>query len=124
MNAIRDSGAKLVFSNKSVGDLATQFFADNGIFGTGRVLEDDLRRVSVQCGAPIISAISDITSAHLGTCGSFEERQVGGERFNFLTGFETLKTATVLLRGGAEQFIAESERSLHDSIMVVRRAVR
>ena len=35
-----------------------------------------------------------------------------------------MKTATVLLRGGAEQFIAESERSLHDSIMVVRRAVR
>ena len=74
LNAIRDSGAKLVFSNKSVGDLATQFFADNGIFGTGRVLEDDLRRMSVQCGSPIISAISDIMPANLGTCGRFEER--------------------------------------------------
>lgn len=29
---------------------------------------------------------------------------------------------TILLRGGAEQFIAETERSLHDAIMIVRRA--
>jgi len=27
------------------------------------------------------------------------------------------------LRGGAEQFIAESERSLHDAIMIVKRAI-
>lgn len=32
--------------------------------------------------------------------------------------------AEALCRGGAEQFIAEAERSLHDAIMVVRRAVR
>jgi len=32
--------------------------------------------------------------------------------------------ATIILRGGAEQFIAESERSLHDAIMVVRRAFK
>jgi T-complex protein 1 subunit eta len=34
------------------------------------------------------------------------------------------KTTTILLRGGAEQFIAETERSIHDSIMIVRRAVK
>jgi T-complex protein 1 subunit eta len=28
------------------------------------------------------------------------------------------------LRGGAEQFIEETERSLHDAIMIVRRAVK
>lgn len=27
-----------------------------------------------------------------------------------------------MLRGGSEQFIAETERSLHDAIMIVRRA--
>ena len=34
------------------------------------------------------------------------------------------KTCTLLLRGGAEQFIEEVERSLHDAIMVVKRAVK
>ena len=30
----------------------------------------------------------------------------------------------MILRGGAEQFIEETERSLHDAIMIVRRAIK
>lgn len=33
-------------------------------------------------------------------------------------------TCTLLLRGGAEQFISEVERSLHDAIMIVKRAIK
>lgn len=31
---------------------------------------------------------------------------------------------TIILRGGADQFIEETERSLHDAIMIVRRALK
>jgi len=34
------------------------------------------------------------------------------------------KSCTIILRGGAEQFLEETERSLHDAIMIVRRAVK
>ncbi len=34
------------------------------------------------------------------------------------------KTATMVLRGGSDQFIDEAERSLHDAIMIVRRAIK
>ncbi len=34
------------------------------------------------------------------------------------------KTCTIILRGGAEQFIAESERSIHDAIMIVRHVMK
>ena len=34
------------------------------------------------------------------------------------------RTCTIILRGGAEQFIEETERSLHDAIMIVRRAIK
>ena len=30
----------------------------------------------------------------------------------------------MILRGGAEQFLEETERSLHDAIMIVRRACK
>lgn len=46
------------------------------------------------------------------------------ERFNYFTNFEHVNTCTFILRGGADQFIQESERSLHDAICVVRRAIR
>lgn len=50
--------------------------------------------------------------------------QVGGERYNLFTGCSKTRSATLVLRGGAEQFIDEAERSLHDAIMIVRRALK
>jgi T-complex protein 1 subunit eta len=40
------------------------------------------------------------------------------------TGCPQAKTCTIILRGGAEQFIEETERSLHDAIMIVRRTMK
>lgn len=68
--------------------------------------------------------MNGLTSNVLGTCGKFEEVQVGSERFNFFTDCPKTKTATLVLRGGAEQFIQEAERSLNDAIMIVRRAIK
>lgn len=48
--------------------------------------------------------------------------QVGAERYNLFTGCPKAKTATMVLRGGSDAFIDEAERSLHDAIMIVRRA--
>lgn len=45
-------------------------------------------------------------------------------RYNFFKGCPNSKTVTIILRGGAEQFIEETERSLHDAIMIVRRALK
>lgn len=59
-----------------------------------------------------------------GTCGLFEEDQVGSDRYNVLSDCPEAKTATLLLRGGAPQFLDEAERSLHDAIMIVRRALK
>uniref|UniRef100_A0A1I7XKQ1 T-complex protein 1 subunit eta n=1 Tax=Heterorhabditis bacteriophora TaxID=37862 RepID=A0A1I7XKQ1_HETBA len=44
------------------------------------------------------------------------------DRYNFFEDCSQAHACTLLLRGGAEQFIAETERSLHDAIMIVRRA--
>lgn len=83
-----------------------------------------MERVCQATGAATQSTCSDIQERHLGTCGSFEESQIGGERYNFFSECPKAKTCTLVLRGGAEQFIAEVERSLHDAIMIVKRALR
>ncbi|KAI0308110.1 chaperonin Cpn60/TCP-1 family [Multifurca ochricompacta] len=109
---IEKTGAKVVLSKLPIGDLATQWFADRDIFCAGPV------------GGSIQSTTSDISREHLGTCGKSEERQIGGERYNVFEDCPKAKTCTIILRGGAEQFIEEVERSLHDAVMVVKRAVR
>lgn len=45
-------------------------------------------------------------------------------RFNIFYECSRAKTCTFILRGGADQFLEETERSLHDAIMVVRRMVK
>ena len=124
LQAIADTGAKVVLSRLPIGDLATQFFADRDIFCAGRVAMDDLKRVVQAVGGAIQSTCSDIQPQHLGSCASFEEKQIGSERFNLFEGCAQAKTCTLLLRGGAEQFISEVERSLHDAIMIVKRAIK
>ena len=118
------SGAKVILSRLAIGDLATQYFADRDIFCAGRVAETDIKRVCTATGAMVQTSVNNLGDDVLGTCSVFEERQVGNERFNIFRGCVRSKTATMVLRGGAEQFIEEAERSLHDAIMIVRRATK
>ena len=102
------SGANVVLSKLPIGDLA--------------VAAEDIERVAKATGACLLQTCNDITEKSLGTCGIFEERQIGAERFNLFQECPKSKTATIIIRGGAEQFIEEAERSMNDAIMIVRRA--
>lgn len=124
LQAICESGAKVVLSKLPIGDVATQYFADRDMFCAGRVPEVDLKRTMKACGGSIQTSVQSLTEDVLGTCKQFEEEQVGGERYNFFRGCPQAKTCTLIIRGGTEQFMEETERSLHDAIMIVRRAIK
>eukprot|EP01061_Rhynchopus_euleeides_P003872 TRINITY_DN13149_c0_g1_i1.p1 TRINITY_DN13149_c0_g1~~TRINITY_DN13149_c0_g1_i1.p1 ORF type:complete len:570 (+),score=278.01 TRINITY_DN13149_c0_g1_i1:69-1778(+) len=117
-----ESGAKIILSKLPIGDLATQYFADRNVFCAGRVPQADLKRVSKSCGGQVQTTVRNLTNEVLGQCARFEEKQVGDKRYNFFFGGEGKKSATVVLRGGAEHFIEEAERSLHDALCIVKRA--
>ncbi|KAJ7419724.1 chaperonin containing TCP1 subunit 7 [Willisornis vidua] len=124
LDKIHKSGAKVVLSKLPIGDVATQYFADRDMFCAGRVPEEDLKRTMMACGGSIQTSVNALSDDVLGRCELFEETQIGGERYNFFTGCPKAKTCTIILRGGAEQFMEETERSLHDAIMIVRRAIK
>lgn len=124
LDRIEKSGASVVLSKLPIGDVATQYFADRDMFCAGRVPDEDLLRTMKACGGAIQSTVHDLNDETLGTCETFEEKQVGGERFNFFYGCPKSTSCTIILRGGAEQFMEETERSLHDAIMIVRRAMK
>jgi T-complex protein 1 subunit eta len=124
LQKIHESGAKVVLSKLPIGDVATQWFADRDMFCAGRVVDEDLNRTMQACGGTILTSVSNFGQDALGLCGLFQEEQIGNERYNIFTGCPKGKTCTIILRGGAEQFIDESDRSLHDAIMIVRRAMK
>merc|ERR1711865_1120351 len=124
LDLIVGSGAQVVLSRLAIGDLATQYFADRNIFCAGRVDTDDLERTRRASGAEVQTTVQGISPDVLGTCGEFVEEQIGAERYNFFKGCVKTKSSTIIIRGGAQQFVEEAERSLHDAIMIVRRAMK
>merc|ERR1712136_430735 len=79
LDLIVKSGAKVVLSKLPIGDVATQYFADRGLFCAGRVTEEDLNRTMRSCGGSIQTTVHDLNDSTLGQCALFEEKQVGGE---------------------------------------------
>ena len=124
LDQIIESGAQVVLSKLPIGDLATQYFADRGIFCAGRVPQEDLDRVCKSTGAVVQTTTNGLTEDVLGTCGKFEEKQLGNERYNMFTECTSAKSVTIVIRGGAAQYIEEAARSLNDAIMIVLRAIK
>jgi len=124
LEMIHKSGAQVVLSKLPIGDVATQYFADRDMFCAGRVPDEDLKRTMKACGGAVMTTAHDLNDSVLGTCELFEERQIGGDRYNIFQGCPNAKTCTLILRGGSEQFLEETERSLHDAIMIVRRTIK
>lgn len=128
LDKIVGTGSKVVLSRLAIGDLATQYFADRDIFCAGRVSEEDLNRVARAVGGVVQTTMNGVNDGDyariLGTCDVFEEVQIGNERYNLFTGCPKANTATIIVRGGSDQFMAETERSLNDSIMIARRTIK
>ena len=98
---IVNSGANIVLSKLPIGDLATQYFADRNVFCAGRVAAEDIERVAKATGACLLQTCNDITEKSLGTCGLFEERQIGAERFNLF--MECPKSKTEIGRASCRE---------------------
>lgn len=125
LEKIHKSGANVVLSKLPIGDVATQYFADRDMFCAGRVVEEDMRRTMKACGGAVLTTVADLKDSVMGKCDNFDERQIGGDRFNIFQGCAVAQcSVTLVLRGGAEQFLEETERSLHDAIMIVRRTIK
>ncbi len=123
LDRIAEIKTKAIFSAQTIGDLATQYFAERGILCGGRLSNDEMIRMSRGTGAQIISSIQNINLASLGKCGILEEKQIGHERFIILLGC-SFTTITIILRGGSEKLLEETKRCLNDGIMVVKRVLK
>jgi len=53
LDKIHSVGAQVVLSKLPIGDLATQYFADRGVFCAGRVMNEDILRVAKASGAVV-----------------------------------------------------------------------
>ena len=83
-----------------------------------------MKRVCTATGAMVQTTVNGLNTNPelvLGSCDVFEEKQVGNERFNIFRGCPGSKSATIVLRGGAEQVITSKHGHTHLFIHVCRK---
>jgi chaperonin GroEL (HSP60 family) len=115
-----DTGANVVFCQKGIDDVVQHYLAKNGVLAVRRVTKSDMERLAKTTGAPIISNLSDLSEADLGTAGVVEEKKIADDDVIFVTDTPQSKSVTILIRGGTEFVLDEYERSIHDALCVVR----
>lgn len=126
---IVDAGANVILCSKGIDDFALKYFVEAGAIAIRRVKKGDLRRIANCSGAKIIVSLADFEgeekfdSAILGQAEKVYEKRVGDWDYTFFEGMKATRAQTIILRGANDFFLDEAERSMHDSLCVVKRVL-
>ena len=117
---ISAAGANVVICQKGIDDMEQHFLARKGILAIRRAKKSDMEKLSKATGANIISNLGGLTSKDLGFAALVEERKIAEDKMTFVEGAKNPKSVTILIRGSTPRMNAETERSIHDALCVVR----
>ena len=114
------SGATVVACQKGIDDMAQHYLAKAGILAVRRVKESDMTKLAKATGARIVTNLDDLFEKDLGAAESVQEKKIEEDKWVFVEGCRHPKSVTILLRAGSQRVVDEVERSIHDSLMVVK----
>jgi len=114
------SGATVVLCQKGIDDMAQHYLSKAGILAVRRVKESDMAKLAKATGARIVTNLDDLFEKDLGSAALIQEKKVEEDKWVFVEGCKHPKSVTLLLRAGSQRVVDEVERSVHDSLMVVK----
>lgn len=126
---ILKSGANVVLTTKGIDDLCLKHFIDRGAMAVRRCKKEDLRRIAKATGAQLVSTLADLNGdevfdkANLGHAEEVVQERISDDECILVKGPKVHTAASIILRGANEYSLDEMERSVHDSLSAVKRAL-
>ena len=120
VDKLHDIGANVLICQKGIDDIAQHYLAKHGIMAVRRVKESDMIKLSKATGGRVISNLDDLTEKDLGAADIAHQKKVESDKWVFIEGCKHPQSVTMLIRGGSQRVIDEVDRSIHDSLMVVK----
>ena len=123
------AGANVILTTKGIDDTALKYFVEAGAIAVRRVTKEDARRIARATGGTLLLTLANMEGeesfdpAHLGQCEVVTEERISDDDLIFFKGCKTTRSHTILLRGPNSYMLDEMERSIHDSICVVKRVL-
>jgi len=120
VDKLHSIGSNVVICQKGIDDMAQHFLAKHGILAVRRVKESDMSKLAKATGGRISSNIDDISEKDLGAADLVQQKKVETDKWVFVEGCKNPQSVTMLIRGGSQRVVDEVDRSIHDSLMVVK----
>jgi len=129
IQSVLKSGANVVLTTKGIDDLCLKYFVEAGAIAVRRCEKADLRRIAKATGGELVLTMADMEGGEifdpsmLGTAEMVVEERVGDGELIYIKGCSATAAQTIVLRGANEFMLDEIDRSLHDSLCVVKRCL-
>ena len=120
VDKLHDIGSNVLICQKGIDDIAQHYLAKHGIMAVRRVKESDMIKLAKATGGRVISNLDDLTEQDLGVADLAQQKKVESDKWVFIEGCKHPQSVTMLIRGGTQRVIDEVDRSIHDSLMVVK----
>ncbi len=124
VDKIVSSGANVLICQKGIDEVAQHYLAKKGILAVRRAKKSDLEKLARATGGRVVSNIDELTAQDLGFAALVEERKVGEDKMVFVEGAKNPKAISLLIRGGLERVVDETERALRDALGTVADVIR
>jgi len=121
---VKSSGANVVFCQKGIDDFAQYLLSKEKIYACRRVARSDMEKLAKATGGKIVSNLNELNSSELGSSDIVEEVKHGEESLTYVRGCRNPKAMTILIHGGTEHIIDETERAIKDGLGVVASSLK
>lgn len=120
---VKSSGANVVICQKGMDDLVQFYLAKEDIMGLRRVKKSDMERIARATDSKIITNVDVISADDIGKADIVEERKFGEDKMTVFEGCRDPKAVSIIVRGGTEHVVAETDRAIHDALKAVGCAI-
>lgn len=125
------SGANVIFTTLGMDDIASKFLVSKGIMGLRRLDSKEMKKLAKATGATIVKTFANSDGSEsfgeelLGRADSVYEENLGDIDYIFVNKPQGPKdhVCSLILRGPNEFFLDEVDRSIHDALCVLKRAL-
>lgn len=123
------SGANVVLTTKGIDDLCLKEFVENKVMAVRRCKKEDLKRIARATGGTLISNLSNMEgeetfeSSYLGFADEVAQERYSDDECILIRRPKKHSAASIILRGPNDYTLDEMERSIHDSLCVVKRTL-
>lgn len=126
---ILNAGANVILTTKGIDDLCLKEFVEAGAIAVRRCKKEDLKRIARATGATLVGTLANLEgeetfeSSYLGDAEEVVQTKISDDECILVKGTKQHLSSSIILRGPNDYLLDEMERSIHDSLCVVKRTL-